>query len=355
MNASYRGPREAGLAIWPVVLLSFASLAAAAESEPVKVAAAPAEAAARASGEPVPAEPAPAVATAEPVASPTEPAPAPVSTPAALRYSLPFQLRPAMAGSVVRIDNVLALYQGTTGAMGNTWVTTALASYKLGPVAPMVRVGVVHNTPPGVQQGTSAEAVSFMNPVIGATFGIKPAETLNVGLFLGAALPLGTGWVASPQRTANAAGILARSAMDNAMFAVNYLTFFPGVSLAFVSKGFTAQIEATLLLLSRVRGSDVDPDAFRANFTSGVHAGYFVLPWLSLATEVRYQRWIVNSTFTATAAGRDNLTAAIGPRVHFQLFKTLWTRAALVYARGLDVPMSTSAYNLVQLDLAFPF
>ncbi|MGA9524653.1 MAG: hypothetical protein WBV82_24560 [Myxococcaceae bacterium] len=271
-------------------------------------------------------------------------------------YSLPFQLRPAMAVSAARLDSALALWQGAAGLPGTTVVSTALFSYKLAPgFSPLLRLGIVGNAPPGPAEGNTRGAASFMNPVLGATYGFSPHPQWKVALFLGAAFPLGTGSTASPERVANAAGVLGRSAMDNAMFAVNYLTFFPGVGVAWVANGWTVQLEATLLQLLRVRGEEVDSDAARTNFTSGLHVGYFFIPQLSLGAELRYQRWLSNPSVPADAPAVDTLTAAIGPRVHFKLTPNLWSRAAVVYSRGLDNPMAAANYHVVQLDLAFPF
>ena len=115
-------------------------------------------------------------------------------------------------------------------------------------------------------------------------------------------IPVGSGGGddAKPEKTtANGAGIRARSAMDNAMFAVNDFTVFPGVDFAYVAGGFTAQIEATVLQLTRVKG-DKQPamgfpkneDKSKTNFTMGVHVGYFLAPLLSVGVEWRHQRWL---------------------------------------------------------------
>src|SRR5690606_5383056 len=103
-------------------------------------------------------------------------------------------------------------------------------------------------------------------------------------------------------------GIYARSAMDNAMFAVNYLTFFPGLGIAYVADGLTVQAEATVLSLHRARGGEsAEPDEHRVNFTSGVHVGYFVLESLSLGADLRYQRWLSTpSAVEADEAAADD-------------------------------------------------
>jgi hypothetical protein len=144
--------------------------------------------------------------------------------------------------------------------------------------------------------------------------------------------------------------------MDNAMFATNYFTIFPGVGFAYVAHGLTLQVEATLLQLFRVRGKAYEPDESRTNLTMGMHVGYFFLPVLSLGAELRHQRWLSSP---AAIAGkpelRDTTTVAIGPRVHFKLGENVWFRPGIVYARGLDKPLTASDYNIVQLDLPFIF
>lgn len=266
-------------------------------------------------------------------------------------YSLPWQLRPAVAANVVRSDSSMAFYEGAAGEPGSTFASMLLISYKVTPqLAPLVRLGMVSNDPPTGENGTS-----FLNPVLGITWGLKPTEELRLALFLAATLPVGTGGGNTPEpatAAANRAGILARSSMDNAMFAVNDFTVFPGVDLAYVKGGFTAQVEATVLQLTRVKGEEVQADSSRTNFTSGLHLGYFVMPQLSLGAELRYQRWL--STPANVAANeelRDTLSVAFGPRMHFKIGDSVWIRPGLTYSRGLDQPMSRSDYHIVQLDL----
>jgi hypothetical protein len=89
--------------------------------------------------------------------------------------------------------------------------------------------------------------------------------------------------------------------MDNSLFAVNYLTFVPGVDLAYVAYGITIQVEATLFELLRVRGSSVSPDSNVTNFTCGTFVGYYLVPPLSVGTELRYQRLLT----TPAAVSKD--------------------------------------------------
>jgi hypothetical protein len=333
------------------LLASFASASALAQPSE-EAPPAPAEAAPPAAAEAAPPAEAPPVAV-EAEAPPPPPADKPKPPP----YSLPFQLRPVAPGNVIRSDTTLALYKNAAGASGNTVASTLLASYKVtDDLAPLIRLGIVSNSPP-----TGPSGSGFLNPVLGALYGIKVSPELKLGLFLGLALPIGSGGGNSSDpenRAANGAGILARAAMDNAMFAVNDFTVFPGVGFAYVSKGFTAQVEATVLQLTRVKGDAFAPDKSRTNFTTGLHLGYFLIPMLSVGAELRHQRWLSTPKALAVATNsalRDNTTVAFGPRVHLKLSPTIWLRPAITFAMPLDDPMKAAKYKLFQLDLPFVF
>ncbi|HWA73929.1 MAG TPA: hypothetical protein VG937_16415 [Polyangiaceae bacterium] len=317
---------------------------------------APAPAAAPAPA-PAPEAPPPAEAPPpEPTSAEAPPAP-PADKPKPPPYSLPFQLRPVAPGNVIRSDTSLGLYKNpTTGDSGNAVASLLLASYKVtDSFAPLVRVGIVHNSPP-----SGPSATNFLNPVLGGIYGFKLSPEWKLGLFLGVTVPIGSGGGndAKPEKkAANAAGIPTRAAMDNAMFAVNDFTVFPGVDLAYVAHGFTAQVEATLLQLTRVKGdAPAVPDSSRTNFTAGLHVGYFLIPQLSLGAELRHQRWL--STPKAVEANdslRDTTTVAFGPRVHVKLSPTMWLRPGVSFGLPLDDPMKASKYKLLQLDIPFIF
>ncbi len=292
-------------------------------------------------------------------------------------YSLPWQLRPALAGNAARLDTSYAMFDVKSpagDASGNTLASMLLFSYKVtDSLAPLVRLGYVTT-----QVDESERVSAFINPVLGATYGMPLGDHLKLGLFLGVALPLGQGGGdrgdassdKSKQYAAAGSGIYARAAMDNAMFAVNYLTFFPGVGLAYVADGLTVQGEVTVLSLNRARGGDaVEADTIRWNLTSGVHVGYFVLDVLSLGAEFRYQRWLSTPKFveadeSAPAESqrglRDQATLAVGPRFHLALAPGVWLRPGIAYSRGLDKPMSganvgPTNYNILQFDVPLTF
>jgi hypothetical protein len=69
-------------------------------------------------------------------------------------------------------------------------------------------------------------AFGFVNPVLGGTYAFKLGSDFKLAFFLGVAIPAGMGGGDKPDpasKAARAAGIPARSAMDNAMFAMRLL------------------------------------------------------------------------------------------------------------------------------------
>ncbi len=250
-----------------------------------------------------------------------EPPPAP--------YSIPFQLRPAAVPNAVRSDTAFAFHD-----KGTTIASMLLGAVRLSPeLGVLARFGYVH--------GPDGDALA--NPALGATYLLKLAPPFRAAFFLGVAFPLGGKKAAQ--------GVLARSAMDNAMFATNYLTFFPGASLAYVAHGITVQAEVTLLELLRAKGDD---EKARTNLTSGLHVGYFVIPELSVGAELRYQRFLKNDALSGKP-GIDNLTVAGGVRAHFKVGESTWLRPGVAYARGLDDPMAGARYHIIQADLLVIF
>ena len=319
---------------------------------------------------PAPAEAAPtapAAAPAEPVLAapaaevppPAVAEPAPVAKPKPPPYSLPWQLRPVAPANVVRLDTSFGFYKNpVTDKSGSAVVSTLLGSYKVLPdLALIARVGLVHNSPPA---SPPPSATAIMNPVLAALYGIKLSPSFKLGLFLGLAFPLGSGGGTNPDPGKQAAlpvGVLTRSAFDNAMFAVNYFTVFPGIDFAYVHGGLTVQAEATILKLTRARGPETI-DHTNTNFTTGLHVGYFFIPMLSLGAEIRHQRWLSTPNAVKadkTHASRDNTTFAIGPRLHFKLSESIWFRPGVSLTLPIDDPMKKAEYKVVQLDLPISF
>lgn len=308
---------------------------------------------ARAQTEPIVETPANAsigVPTPEPAVTAPKPPP----------YSIPWGLRPALAVNVVRLDSALSFFKNpVTEDSGSTFVSTLLASYKVTDnISPLIRVGVASNSPPDAPMGANpGSGTVFLNPVIGVNYSHK-VESFRLTPFLGVALPLGSGGGNNPAPKLAAAlrdGIPARSAMDNAMFAVNDLVIFPGLGLSYIDHGITFQLEATVLQLTQVRGDEAaQADKSRTNFTAGAHLGYFIIPELSFSVELRHQRWLSTPKAVASAPNaRDNTTFAFGPRAHIKLGETMWLRPGISFSTPLDDPMADREQKTIQLDIPF--
>jgi hypothetical protein len=279
-----------------------------------------------------------------------------VYKPAPAPYSLPWQLRPAGVGTVARYDTSLASYQ-TADETGFAAANMMLFSYKLTPtLAPVARLGVVIDNQPGdVDTGAA-----LVNPLLGVTWSPVLSAPWKVAAFGAVALPIGMGGDAPPAMDPTAAaaarGIPLRSAMDNAMFAVNYVTPLAGFDVAYVRDGLTLQAEVTVLQLLRARNEDMAPEAARTNSTFGLHAGYFVTPQVSLGGDLRYQRWLTTPGFVdANPAARDTVTAAFGPRFHFKLAGKRWLRPGISYTWAIDDPVAASEYRILQIDVPMSF
>jgi hypothetical protein len=306
----------------------------------------------------------PAVAADAPEATAVSvaPAPAPAPAPPPPPYSIPWQLRPVAATTAVRSDTSTAFYD-TNGSSGTTIATMLAGSYQVSPhLAPLVRLGFVSDDAPGTTVGGS----SFINPLVGLTYA-RRLGSFRWAAFGAATVPVGGGSGDHPAAgiaDANKVGALARSGMDNAMFAVNYFTAIVGADAAYVNHKLTIQAEATLFQLLRVHGDDAGAattDAARTNSTMGIHVGYFLFPVLSVGGELRYQRWITTPTqlnpagMKVDVANLDNVTVAIGPRAHFSVGRGVFLRPGISYSRALDQPLSGHSYNIVQVDLPVVF
>jgi hypothetical protein len=280
-------------------------------------------------------------------------APPPVASP----YMLPFQLRGAAVGKSLRLDTAIAFYDTAMGA-SPTYASFFSVSYNLSPdLALFARVAYLN----GNQNATDRGGV-FSNPAFGAVYLLKLSPDLRLAAMFGFTLPIGGGGGDTPvadSKAARTAAVLARSAMDNTILSSNDFGVFPGLDIAWVKYGLTLQAEATLNIVFRTQGELDQPDENKLNLTAGVFAGYFVMPWLSLGSELRFQRWLKPPKAVDTAMNRDalmsQLSFAVGPRFHIELADKVFLRPALVYARGIDEPMSAAGYDVIQIDLPLTF
>lgn len=283
----------------------------------------------------------------------TEPTPPPAKPP----YSLPWSLRPAIAATVVRYDSAFSFENA-----GFTYASTLLGSYS--PVrdfAVIARLGLVHDAP-----NATYNATAITNPILGATYTPQPVKGLRIPVFLAVSLPIGMGggnpdtgttWPSGSAYAAEQAGIYARSAMDNALFAVNYFGIIGGVGVAYMTHGLTVQAEATLLQYLRVRGELVDTDSARTNFTTGLHVGYQIVPWLTLSGELRGQVWLSSvSVVTKDPSKREQFTFALGARTRIDLVRDkIIMRPGLAWVHPIDDPMNKNGFNVLLLDVPVSF
>jgi hypothetical protein len=286
--------------------------------------------------------------TAAPSATQVRPAP----------YSLPWLLRPAVPGSVVRLDETMSFYEDpASGTSGSSYLTSLIATWKAsGHWVPVFReIWVENHAPAG---GSAPSGSGFSNPLLGVNYLRPVGQGWRFSGFLASTIPIGSGGGDMPDAGAAAAmtaGISARSAMDNALFAVDYWTVIGGLGLARISAGSTLQAEVTVLQLTRVRGPE-SADEHRTNLTAGLHAGHFFSPRVSLGAEIRMQRWMTNAAPVRNdPAAREQFTAGFGPRFHFKVGGKHWLRPGLSYTRALDDAMARKGYDILQLDVPFAF
>jgi hypothetical protein len=262
-----------------------------------------------------------------------------------------------MPASVVRLDETMAfLEDAASGDGGATYVTSLIATWRLGPSwVPIFRETFIHDSPPG--SGTPS-ASAFSNPLLGINYLHPLRGGWRWTAFFASTIPVGSGGGDDPdagKAAAQSAAIPARSAMDNALFAVNYWTVIGGLGLARITPGLTLQAEVTVLQLFRVRGAETQ-DGARTNLTAGLHAGHFFSPRFSLGAEVRLQNWLTDAApVRSDPSARQQLTLGLGPRFHFKLDGGRVLRPGLSYTRAFDDPMKRSGYDIVQVDIPFAF
>lgn len=275
---------------------------------------------------------------------------APPSPMARARYSLPWNLRPGIAPNILRVD--LALAFSSVGLNTATIVTAGAKPFTSVPDLGLYgRAGVVTYGP-----DASSGHAAVVNPIVYALWTPQVAAGVRVPLFVGVTVPVGTGSDASPlQRSAFGSGVYTRQAMDNALFAANYLTVTAGAGILWMGHGVTAQAEVTVLQLTRVWGGSVERDASRTNFTSGVHVGYQLLPWLTVSAEAHYQHWL--STPDAVARNgvmRSQFTVGGGVRGNIPVGAVL-LRPGVAFFTPVDGAMGAADQRVLQLDLAAAF
>jgi hypothetical protein len=282
-------------------------------------------------GQPAPA-PAEASSTAATETPPTQPATAP--PPTALqraRISLPWHMRPMVAVTLLRIDGDIAF----TNA-GRSEATIASAGWAFIPnFGVFARIAMTNNQP---NMGPSGTALS--NPIVFGLWTPQIVPHIRAIVMGGLALPVGMGGGNHPdpgQRAAIASGVYTRLAMDNALFAVNYITPTVGLGLGYADHRVTVIAESTVLQLFRVRGEQLDLEPTRTNFTAGIHVGYTFIDYLTASVEMRYQRWLTTPVpVMLNPALRDEPNVEFGLRGNIPFSNKVLMRPGF----GASVPLT---------------
>ncbi|MCL2177795.1 MAG: hypothetical protein FWC28_09150 [Proteobacteria bacterium] len=326
----------------------------------------------------------PLIAWANPdMAAETTAAPAPAPKKAAAPYTLPFHLRPISAGNVVRLDNVLALYNATESTVPAAVphrkhmkeVSILNAGYTFAPdFGILARIGIANNFPkkegddPSVAKPKNGTALT--NGLLFFTYTPRfLGGDLRTAFYLGVTAPIGSGGGNNGSQTArglNANSGLVRSSMDGALFLVNDMAIIPGVDVAYVAHGLTVQLELTYLEIFRVRGNEVQTEVAKRNFVGGLFVGYSIIPQLAAGVELRYQRWLkpphgIRDNLDSGVEAREdignlqmhNMTIALGFRGNFKIGENTFFRPAISYAMGIAGQIADQKYHLIQLDLPF--
>jgi len=286
-------------------------------------------------------------------------APAPLQKPAVAEtaplYSSPWMMRSLMAGNALRFDNSVAAYNDNKGKSGLSNVTLISGGYRVWRNLQLsMKLGVVELLPNGAPAG-----YSVLNGVIGALYSVKLPRGFYITPSLGFSLPWGMGGGDGPDATtvaANKAGALNRQVLEGSIFGVNFLAINPGVSVGWVKYGVTVQLDAQIFQSFRVRGSDAtEPDHMKTNFWGGLHLGYFIIPQLSIGSEVHYQRYLTDvAAVTKDPNARDAVSGSIGLRGHFRSGRTI-IKPGASYTRTVVGQGAVQNLNVVQLELAFNF
>ncbi len=276
------------------------------------------------------------------------PAPPPI-------YSAPFQLRPAVAGNIVRIDNSLMLADSGLGH-----ATTITVAYKVwDELAPLARLGLMTASP---DDPMAEGGVAFVNPLLGALYTPKLGSMLRVAPFVAIGLPwLSGGGGDSPSAGAALAtqlGNQSRNMFEGAMALVNYLPIVTGCDVALIHAGVTLQASVTVIQYLQARGPETTPTGtdvpgYLLNSFWMLFAGYAIVPMLSVGLEARHQQWLHHDGIATDAPNRNQTSIGGGVRLRVKLDDAHTIPIGLAYSRGVDDPLGAAHASNLWLDVAF--
>lgn len=282
-----------------------------------------------------------------------EPGPQVTPPPAAAPVLVPFGLRGVGVGTGIRLDQTFATYTASDKAYQES-VHLLGGSVKIGnSFAVSVRTGFERYGQPDKPTTTA-----LLNTVIGGQYSAKLSSTLRFAGLLGVALPTANGAGNGPDpdvAAAHKAGSLARGLMNGVLFTPNEVYALFGADLAFVSRGFTAQVEVTVAPGARVRGEVATPDTSKVNSVNGIALGYYIVPQLSVGAELWYQRWLSTpASVEKDSSLRDALSVVGGVRGHIDAGGVKF-RPGVSYGVGVRGTLSDKHVHMLQLDVPVSF
>ena len=254
----------------------------------------------------------------------------------------------------MRIDTVVAPYQYQEANALET-VLFVSAQIRLSPIVGLqARWGIVNNRVASGDQNRTG----IVNPQIGAMVAFPIGPFFRFAASTSVGLPFASG--SDPDDTdgqlLQRQAMLARSAMDNNAFTPNDLGVPTGLSLAFIHRGVTAQVDGTIIPSGRVRHTGAEGDSARVNSTFGFFLGYMFVPEFSLGAELRYQYFILPPPIVdKDPSARDNLSAGAGMRFDIELSDTSHMRPGLCLSTGLSGYVEQQSFHMVQFDVPISF
>ena len=88
------------------------------------------------------------------------------------------------------------------------------------------------------------------------------------------------------------------------------------------------------------------------NSTFGLAVGYFVLPEFSVAGELHHQHFLSDPVAViVNPEMRSQTIGTLGARFHIQSTRGVWVRPAISWSVGFDPPLSSDAWQMLQLDV----
>jgi hypothetical protein len=280
------------------------------------------------------------------------PPPSPTPPPS---YVLPFQLRSVSPRNGIRIDTLVAPYRYADMSALETVVFLSAQLRLQQHFFLQARWGFDDN-----RVGTGdRNRTGVVNPSLGLTVAFPVGSVIRFAASTSVGLPLATGGGDGSDIDGvflQRQGALARSTMDNNSFAANDLGFPTGLSLAFVHRGFTAQVDGTVIPSGRVKGTGTEGDGAKVNSTFGLFVGYYVIPEISLGAELRYQYYLLPpSLVDRDPSARDNLTVGAGGRLEIELSDSARVRPGVCLSTGVLGYVEQQSFRMVQFDLPISF